>query len=121
MTDYVEYISLLLEDLGFSPVYRTTQPTKVDDCITVSVMDGSTPTVYFGQSDGLYYPYVQIQVRDRSDKTATEQCMQIKKELQLFHDNVIEGMLLVGDVVTIGRDELGRMEKRVNFRLIVKE
>lgn len=121
MTDYVEYVALLLEGLGYTSVYRSTQPTKTDDCITVSVMDGSTPTVYFGQSDGFYYPYLQIQVRNKSDASATTFCNSIKSELQRYHDSVIEGMLLVGDVVTIGRDELGRMEKRMNFRLIVKE
>lgn len=121
MTDLVEYISLLLEAMGFESVYRNTQPTKVDDCITVSIMDGSTPTVYFGQSDGLYYPYLQIQVRDKLDTQTTQICSSLKSELQKYHDDIIEGMLLVGDIVTIGRDTLGRMEKRVNFRLIIKE
>lgn len=121
MTDLVEYVSILLEALGFHNVYRTTQPTKTEDCITVSVMDGSTPTVYFGQFEGLAYPYLQLQVRNKSDAQATQICMRIKSELQKYHDDTIEGMLLVGDIVTIGRDELGRMEKRVNFRLIIKE
>lgn len=121
MTDLVEYVSLILEALGYESVYRNTQPTKVENCITVLVMDGSTPAVYFGQSDGLYYPYLQIRVRNKSDKESTQICSKIKSDLQKYHDGVIEGMLLVGDVVTIGRDELGRMEKRVNFRLITKE
>lgn len=126
MIDVVEYVSTVLElahipQLDGIPIKRDSQSAQEDNTVTISVVDGNPPTMFFGQSDGLSYPFVQLQFRNKSSETTTLQCLAVKDLFSKYHDSIIGGFIRIGDIVTLGRDPLGRMEKLLNFRIIVKE
>lgn len=114
-------IQQMLIAAGILNVNIDTMSSTHDNCVLVQQTNGADPQDFMGQKSYISYPLIQVLVRNVSSEEADKICNTAVKTLHRYTDVDVAGIILRGTPSTIGRDSLGRIEKLVTFRLIVKE
>jgi hypothetical protein len=108
-----------------SNVYRDSQPSTPDNCITLYNNGGYESVHTMGtQAPVFERPTIQVRVRHTTRATAMTWLTSIKNALDGKSNTTINGnrYLMIsqfGDIVTIGRDDNRRHQFTLNFEIMV--
>ena len=103
------------------PMYVGVIPSTVDEAIGIRLNDGAAPTTYFGQTEVIQYPLLQIHLRSVAYAKAYTDAEAIRTKLSKYVDKSagILGVVQVGSVMHLGRNDNNLHEFQLNFRVIV--
>lgn len=91
-------------------------PSTNANAIGLMDYDGYTSTEYFG-SGSVFQPLLKAVVRNNSYEEGQEWCEAIKDALHRYHDDTFLSILLVGDIMYLGRGETKLHEFQLTFTI----
>lgn len=98
------------------------RPATVDNCVTLVQNDGGNSAMYFGQKEQLGYPLVLMYIRHTSYQEASKIAWDIRDFMKTYKDESdVRGTIPVGNLSSMGRDNVGRSEILESFRFITEE
>lgn len=103
------------------PIYVGDMPDSVEDCIAVFYNDGLDQITYFGGYGATTYPMVRFLIRSKVYREALTLSSNIEDKFRVYSDDIIPGIIQVGDAMYAGRDEKGRTIIILNFKIITGE
>jgi len=123
-----EYVAKFLAQKGHGAyggdIFLGFQPDEVDNCLTV--YDESTPVLPESHGLGVDQFGIQILVRDNSYTAARDKAMAVYHDLAAFGGQFepnapqVTNVFVDGVPTSIGKDEKGRNEWTMHFRLRVE-
>ena len=97
------------------------QMPEQDNFSVINYSGGQNPIIAFNGQVIARRPGFQIRVRNVSFNEALKTCEDCIKILNLYHDEYLKSIRLIGDINNVGRDEKNRYEFTLNFETIVME
>lgn len=97
-------------------------PATNREAIAIMEFDGDVSTEYFGtkETSSIFNPIVKIVVRTASYATGKEWAEQIKELLHRYHDDTFLSIMIVGDILDLGRDPQKLHEFQLTFKTQVR-
>lgn len=98
-------------------------PATAVESIGIVEYDGAYSTEYFGskQDSSIFRPIIKIVYRSASYETASGWAKRAKEILHRYHDDTLLSVLLIGDILYLGRNNQKMHEFQTTFQIQVKE
>lgn len=120
MADVALTLKTALESSTVLPIYVGVVPATVDEAIGIRLNDGASPSTFFGQTDTVQYGVVQILIRSKEYLAGFTDAEAIVDKLNRYVNtaNNILGVVQLGSIMHLGRDNNNLHEFQLNFQVI---